>query len=292
MDELLQVFLESYFSEEMQDEIAKSFDLFDYFEYTQAYQGLNDIAHEHGSVDTNELQDRFINEINVKLNYILKEHTIVLIDTATISQKNEIITALGHLQKLQDYSGVLITLESLSSDEEQLSSILSESTMMDETEIMSLIESFDPSMLRTLKQFAYQKEDELEQSTEANYNLITNFRLFNSFCKCKSIGTALVANGTLTGAKFSTYLSFVEDNLLVPKNIDETAMNIYSVLLMSIDGLNSTLLVYRKYSLNILKDLSLVSAVEAKLLNLIAQFTEYKKVQHETYRLSEKGTTA
>jgi hypothetical protein len=292
MDELLSVFIETYFVEEVQDEIAKSFDLFDYFEYNQAYSGLINIANEHGQISTDDLQDRFTAELHAKLDYIVTQHAIKLVDTTTLSQKNEILTALAHLQKLIDYTPVLRTLETFADDIEQLSSILSEMTYMEEAEVHSLIESVDPSMLRTLKTYAYQREEELESSEEPNYNLVENIKIFNEFTQNRGLGSVLLNNGTLPGERFRTYIPFIEDLVVVPNNDAATALNFLSTLLLSSDGYNATLLAYRKYSFQLLHDLNLVSKVEVKLLDLIGQYTEFKKVHYEKIRLSETGTTA
>lgn len=292
MDELISTFLDTYFSDELKEQIMTSFDLFDFYEYRQAYAGLIDVANEYGNVSSDDLQDRFISEIHVKLNFMLEQHTIKLIDETTIGQKNQILASLAHLQKLEDYTGVIRILESFADDYEQLAIILSDNTPMDQTEVHSLIETFNPSMLRTLKQYIYQKEQEFKQTDEPNIKLVQNLRLFEKYSKGKGIGSTLVKNGSLVGERFSTYLGFMESEDLLTIDDDATALNILSLLYISVDGLNSPLLVYRKYSFQILKDLNIVSRVEAKLLDHIGKFTEFKKVQHEAHRLLETSPTA
>jgi hypothetical protein len=292
MDELLSTFLDTYFSDELKEQIMTSFDLFDFYEYRQAYSGLMDIMNEHSNVSSDNLQDRFIQEVHSKLNYMLEQHTIKLIDDATLSQKNQILTSLAHLQKLQDYTGVIRTLETFADDYEQLAIIISDSTLMDQSEVQSLIESFNPSILQTLKQFIYQKEQEFKQTDEPNIKLMQNLKLFDKFSEGKGISSAFVKNGSLVGDRFSTYLKFIEHADLVGTDDDAAALNILSLLYMSIDGVNSPLLVFRKYSFHILRDLNIVSRVESKLLDYIGKFTEFKKAHHESLRLLETGTTA
>lgn len=291
MDELLLIFLDTYFTDEYAEEVSKSFDLFDFYEYSQAFSGLIDIANDQGTISTDDLKDRFVLELHVKLDYILQQHTIKLIPEATLTQKNEILTSLGHLQKLEDYTGVIRLLESLENDEEILSTIISDSTLMDKTEVMSIIESFSPSVLTSLKQYIYTQEDSVPKDTP-RFDILTNIKLFSNFVNGNALGVKLVQSGVLVGQRFFEYLTFIKDDIVVKGQEDLTVSNILSLLYISTDGFNSPLLVYRKYSYNILQDLNLVSKIEVKLLEQISKYTEFKKAHHESSKLLQTGTTA
>lgn len=286
MDDILALFVETYYNEQQADDINKALDLFDYFEYNQAFPGLIDIVVEHSTTSNENLIDSFTAAINQRLNFLLEQHTVKLVDEATIDQKNQILNALGHLQKLQDYSGVIGVLESLEDDTEKLTNILSDHVLMDQTELMTLIVSFSEDLLTKLKEYIYAVEDATPSEDEpARLDIISNLKLFNEFTEGKTIAAAAMQDGSRVSERFSTYLAFFKDEI-VTKDTDQTAANLLSVLFMSIDGYNSPLLVYRKYSLSILNDLTLVSKVEVSLLNLIASYSEFKKVKHEATRLS------
>ncbi len=286
MDDILALFVETYYNEQQADDINKALDLFDYFEYNQAFPGLIDIVAEHSATSNENLIDSFTAAINQRLNFLLEQHTVKLVDEATIDQKNQILNALGHLQKLQDYSGVIGVLESLEDDTEKLTNILSDHVLMDQTELMTLIVSFSEDLLTKLKEYIYAVEDATPSEDEpARLDIISNLKLFNEFTEGKTIAAVAMQDGSRVSERFSTYLAFFKDEI-VTKDTDQTAANLLSVLFMSIDGYNSPLLVYRKYSLSILNDLTLVSKVEVSLLNLIASYSEFKKVKHEATRLS------
>ena len=286
MDDILALFVETYYNEQQADDINKALDLFDYFEYNQAFPGLIDIVAEHSATSNENLIDSFTAAINQRLNFLLEQHTVKLVDEATIDQKNQILNALGHLQKLQDYSGVIGVLESLEDDTEKLTNILSDHVLMDQTELMTLIVSFSEDLLTKLKEYIYAVEDATPSEDEpARLDIVSNLKLFNEFTEGKTIAAVAMQDGSRVSERFSTYLAFFKDEI-VTKDTDQTAANLLSVLFMSIDGYNSPLLVYRKYSLSILNDLTLVSKVEVSLLNLIASYSEFKKVKHEATRLS------
>lgn len=286
MDDVIALFVETYYNEEQATDINKALDLFDYFEYNQAFPGLMDIVLEHSSTSNENLVDSFTAAINERLNYLLEQHTVKLTDEATIDQKNQILNALGHMQKLQDYSGVIGVLESLEDDTEKLVSILSDHVLMDESELMTLIVGFSEDLLTKLKEYIYAIEEATPSEDEpVRLDILSNLRLFNEFTEGKTLAASAIDAGSRVSERFMTYFTFFKDDMVSPNN-DATAANILSVLFMSIDGYNSPLLVYRKYSLNILNDLTRVSKVEVSLLNLIAKYSEFKKAKHEATRLS------
>lgn len=285
MDELIDSFLESYFTDEFIVEVKRSFSLFDFFEYNQAFAGFVDIISEQGNVTTDDLKDRFVIELQTKLDYILTQHEVKLVEDTTVYQKNEIILALAHLQNLEDYTGIIRCLESNRSDEEQFATIISDTSMLSIEEVLTVLEYINPSTLETLKEFIYAKENEQEQSNVIPVDLLTNFKLFHGLNGKNTLGAQLVENGVLMGSRFETYLDYISTDI-VTTDINQTALNILSSIYLSIDGYNSPLLVYRKHSFKFIQDLIKTGAVETAILSLIANFSEYKEVQIEKARLS------
>lgn len=286
MDDLIIGYIQDRFTDELQEEIIRSFDLFDFFEYNQAYSGFVDILMNASYESSESTQDKFISELHKKLDYVLQQHTIVTVEDTDIWTKNELLTALGRLQHLEDYSAVIHTLESMVSDEEELSIILSDVCALDEQTVMSAISEFNPTVLETLKTYIYQIESERDVSTERPLKLIEGLRLFTTEVCKDSIVAKLLQSGLLPGQRFETYLSFVQSDLHVENNTVKTAENILSLLIASSDGYNAPITVYRKYSMQILGNLNLVTEVEVKILGLIAKYSEIKKVNDEKARLS------
>lgn len=285
MDELIDNFLDSYFTDEFIVEVKRSFSLFEFFEYNQAFSGFIDIISEQSNVTTDDLRDKFVIELQTKLNYILAQHNVKLIEDSTVYQKNEIILALAHLQNLEDYTGIIRCLESNRSDEEQFATIISDTSMLSIEEVLTILEFISPMTLETLKQFIYAKENEQEQSNIIPVDLLANFKMFHELNGINTLGAQLVENGVLMGSRFETYLEFIIGDL-VTTDVNQTALNILSCIYLSTDGYNSPLLVYRKHSYKFIQDLIKTGAVETAMLSLIANFSEYKKVQIEKTRLS------
>lgn len=288
MDELLALFMESNYTEELCDEINRTFGLIEFFQYKDAYSGLIDIVTQEGDTDKNAMHDMFIQEIHAKLNYMLKQHTITLINTATIMQKNEILLALAHIQNLEDYTSIILTLESFDPDEEQLASILEGLTMMDQHTIMTLVEEFDKSLLKKLKDYIYLDESRQPHLAKIHYSLLEHYKLFNKVYGVENVGSQLVMAGMSPGEHFTTYMGYLDDPV-IGKTDEATAINMLSLIYLSADGYNSPLLIYRKFSLDVLQDLNLVSKIEVHILNMIAVLAEHKKANYDQVQLSSSG---
>lgn len=280
MEDLITIFIDTYYSDEFKQEVERSFGLFEFFEYNQAFQPFVDILMNESNLDQASMNDMFVQKLHEGLNYILQEHQIKLIDVATIHEKNEILLALAHVQNLVDYTPVIRTLETFEPDEIQLSSILADISMLDQFKIMELIESFNPGILQTLKNFIYEKEKDTTAEELTNPKLIKHLRLFASVFGETPLGVQMARGQLRIGERFETYIDFIQDGILSPDE-KQTALNILSVIFLSSDGFNSPLLVYRKYSYQLLQDLNLVSRVEIHLLNHISELTAHQKAAEE-----------
>lgn len=90
MDELLQVFVEHHLHDEIQTDVRQAFDLFDFFEYRQAYGALIDILTDEVNQSIDMIRDAFLAEVNSLLDYVLEQHTLFLKPTATLDERVQI----------------------------------------------------------------------------------------------------------------------------------------------------------------------------------------------------------
>lgn len=287
MDKLIIDFITAYFTYDLQVEIYRSFRLLNDYEYNDAFAGFVDIINNESYVSAEDMKDQFIIELNSKLNFILKEHTIELTNEATIFDKNEILVAFLLIQDLEDYTGIISLLESFESKEEKLSLILSDLTMLDQAKVLELVVSFSDTMLDTLKQFIYEIENNKpEKANGSKFITINNLKQLFSCLGKDNLGYLLAKSGVIVGERFETYLPYTDKDLVA--NTDEqTALNILSLIYMSSDGINNPLLLYRKYSFQILQDLNKVSRIEVLVVSMVNKLNEFKKALHEKDRLSQ-----
>lgn len=290
MDELLQIFVEEYFSEDFQQEVNRSFGLFDHFEHNQAYDGMVGIIMNESNLGGDAMRDMFVDELNVQLNFVLEQHMIQLVDIATIYEKNEVLLALAHVQDLEDYTGIIRTLETLESPESQFARVIAELSMLDEGKVMEILKELNPRVLQILKDYIYKKEEAREVVETVDPKQLKQLRFFAQVLGTDTLGGRLVAGGLRVGERFETYLDLIQD-MVVAADEQTTGTNILSVIYLSVDGLNSPLLVFRKYSYRLLQDIDKVSRVETVILNLIAKLNEHQKAEDEKARQSQTNVT-
>ena len=285
MDELIQVFIDSYLNDDLADDVYSCFSLFEYFEYHNWDTEFIDLLSAADYTDAGALPLLFIGLLHKKLDFVLKEHTVKLVEDASITDKMEVLTALARLQTLEDYTGVIALLESLEDDVTKFSLIISDFCNLESSQVASHTEHFSPLLLERLKLFIYAKEQTTDAATPLPPEVLENASLFFKFNEEASIGLMLIKNDVLVGCSFKSYIPFIEEGMLVgdPKAV---ALNMLSLLVLSSDGFTSPLDTYRTYSMQLLHDLNTVSAVEVALIALIASFDEYKKAQSEKTRLS------
>ena len=286
MDELIQTFMEGTFTEDLQQEIERSFSIFDAFEYDQASPPFIDVITNQSNMAACDMHDAFITELHIALNFILRQHMLKMTPDATIYQKNEILQGLHHLQRLEDYTPIIRTLETLESDEYQLATVLSMVSMLDVGTLLHLIESFNPKLLKMLKTYIYNKEESLPEEQRSDKKLVNHIKLFTKVFGDKNLGTQMVRGQLRTGELFETYVDYIRDTF-TGETDQETALNLLSVIYISSDGFNSPLLVYRKYSYQLLQDLEKTSKIEVEILRYISQLAEYQKAKDEKDRLHQ-----
>lgn len=290
MDELLHDFLEANFSEEAQEEYRKSFDLFDYLEFVQAWPPLLDVIGLIGVDPTEALIDRFTNVLIEQLDAAFAQFTIKIVPHASIAERNELLRAIAHFQHLEDYAPLARILESFQSDDIQLARILSDLSMYDEHRILTLIESFEPKLMGILKEYIDSKEKEVvNQDGSERRNILSGFKVFCKLFGENHIAAMLLKDGMAIGNRFQVYLPYIQDELCFGGSDEKIAENILSMIMFSGDGYNSPLLLYRKYSFYILQDLSKVTKIEALILAMISKYLDFKKATDEQARLSQNG---
>lgn len=276
MDELIVAFMNNHYTEELKHDIYVSFGLFDAFEYRDVYSEFIDIILQQDVLPNEQLMDMFIVKLNDKLDYVLNQHTIAVTETTTIQQKNEILSGLHLLLDLEDYSPVILTLESFKDDYEKIASILSDLCLLSEEDLLTLISRIESSALDQLKDYIYAKEASKPMMIEDHSIHIQYLTIFQQAYGTNNLGSILINNHMMVGQRFEVYLPFAEDSIVAALD-EQTALNFLSLLYMSSDGINNPLLVFSKYSFQILHDLNLISRIEQVLITMVNKVNEIKK---------------
>lgn len=279
MDELIVAFINDSYSDELKQEIYKSFILFDKFEYDLAYQDFIDLLMYTVNMTNDDVRDNFIRILHSKLDYILQQHTIKLVDDVSLEQKNMILDGLYLVQDLEDYTGIIRELESFNTDHEQLATVLADLCSVEQVDILVLIEDFSPVLLTNLKNYIYGKEQlKAQTDVKEHQNIITTLKLFFKLYGEDNIGHSLIVSNVALNQTMELYLEYSKGAIVVD-NDHQTASNILSIIYMTSNGINNPIEVYRNYSSNLIGNLNQISRIEALIIRMVAKINEHKQAE-------------
>lgn len=282
MDETLVGYINTAFSPELQEQIFKSFDIFGKFEFTNVEEDFIGMIMNASYTHSEDLHDNFLILLNEKLDFVIKQHKLKVSDDASIGQKLELCNGLYRIQSLEDYQPLMLTLESMETNEDKTISILSDITNFSEVELMDLIEEVNPIFLVTLKSFIMTKD--IDEPIVESDDLVTKAKYFFSLFEQNTIGRNLAAF-VLIGQEFNQYLKFISEEIVAGTNQD-IALNLLSVMVLSKDGYKNPLILYRQICGDLFTDVNKIAQVEEFLIKFLNQYNEYLKVQDEKNRVS------
>ena len=289
-DELLDFQLNDYinstFTPELEEDISVAFQLLYAFELPDPEIDFLNLITSDSYLDSNDMQDQFTLILHSKLDYLLSQHKLTLTDTSSLYIKTQILAACYALMYLEDYTHILITLESDLTDLEKLSAILSEHSVLSETDVLTSVTNVDPTFLSTLATYAYSKADEaITTEEELSTEIIENTKLLKQLVNFETLGYLLLKDRVTTNLSLENYINFIGGPETIPNpSLDVYATHIFSILLLTKNNLNGILLTYRKYSHLLVTDPNLTTAVDVKLIELIAKLTDYKKAHKEAIK--------
>lgn len=289
-DELLDFQLNDYinstFTPELEEDISVAFQLLYAFELPDPEIDFLNLITSDSYLDSNDMQDQFTLILHSKLDYLLSQHKLTLADTSSLYIKTQILAACYALMYLEDYTHILITLESELSDLEKLSAILSEHSVLSEIDVLTSVTNIDPTFLSTLATYAYSKADEaITTEEELSTEIIENTKLLKQLVNFETLGYLLLKDRVTTNLSLENYINFIGGVETIPNpSLDVYATHIFSILLLTKNNLNGILLTYRKHSHLLVTDPNLTTAVDVKLIELIAKLTDYKKAHKEAVK--------
>lgn len=288
MDDLLIDYIETNFTQELSQELLKSLQLFDHFNYKAIYEKVfNRIMDAHNQ-DSAELRDNIVLDIREGLNFIFKAHTILVYDDASIANQNELLTALALLMRLEDYQPILTVLDSMESDEEILASIICDLCSFDEVKLFTVIREFNPDLLETIKTYAQGKTlvEDVDDLGRERSSCIDSLAVFKELYGEDALGVQMLKSQAIVGAPFRSYIPFIENDM-VGQNHEQTAKNFLSVLLLSGNGNNAPIITYKKYVERFINSIEEIQKIEPIMLKMINEIENYRRAKHDQKRVPQ-----
>lgn len=287
MDPIVTYYIEHTFSPEQMEDILSAFALLNTFVLPHFEQKYNDLLYNSENMSSSDVQDTFHSLVRKDVDDILKRHGIITFNYATLSQVIEIATSLAIIQNLENIEPVMITLESMEDDTTKLFRILSDFTTMDEVGLYAVIESIDPRMLDAIKTLCLSMESETTEvkNNAVHIELLKVLAEFTKNNKYTPMGIELVKTGFLPGYRFTNYLDTLKGSQ-VEKTYEEIAADVYSLLIISSDGIAAPVVIFKKYVEKMFDSYSVASEIERYLVTFIKNFQEFTEAYRAQNTLS------
>lgn len=272
MDQLVRQYAVDHFPPTMLDIINDTFSIFDSFELLGYNDDFVNLLMQQEYMSPVDVSDAYMALLINKQNYILEQHKIVLVQEATLEQRNELLRGLHLLLDLYDYTPVINILESFAIDEEKLTAILALVCNLDDSTIFSLLESVASETITTLRDYVYKKlKDDSQPIIHGN---IKNIKLFRNYIgHSEYLAKKMVESNIPMGLCIGAYLPVIA-NALQNKTIEELAIDVYSVLMMT-NSKDSPVMQFKNCSQSMFSDIKTISDVGASLIKIDLAFNKY-----------------
>lgn len=286
IDNLLNEFIVRRYPVICHDEICRALELIDLFGFELFQDSLIEII-TNPQIDSMNMEDRVIATILAKMNFILKEHGIHIIESATLYDFNELCSSLYNLQTLEDPSLVIYRVNAADSNEEIAQDVISYTCYLETSDIRLLILEVEDKFIEALKNLSVEESIE---TAEREHRLIIN--AYNLFTQgTDSLAKQLLLDGmplTNTMKQLKNILptplealAFFEEAAEKPAN---AAFEIWSLLLLSKDGYQLPLMVYRKVIKDLFDNPKLAEQIEGILVKMDLDLRNYRRGLEETVK--------
>ena len=278
MDNVLQFYIDSGYTLELRDQIYKSFELLQEFDYPDLFQAYHDILGNDQLADNSSLRDRFVLQIEKDLRYVASLHSVEFADSINLLTLNNLVEFFLTIQHLVDYDMILSTMESSElTNEEVLVAIMNEYTGIEESQLMEYITEFNPKFLEYLKIYALSKSNleippESKETIDRKASIIKGIKLYAEHIDPQAVGVELVKLGVLLDQPFGTYYGLVKDDLSA-KISKDLASDIISLSIISQNKESSPLDNFRSIASDLGVALSDAIAIERTISSIYSTFT-------------------
>lgn len=279
LDELTVAYITSTFTEIAQYEIHRTFELFELFGlkyYEDKYVNL--LSNEN--IDNSEKQDMFTSLLVTSGLEITTQHGFKLIPNVSLTQVNEILSALYLIQNLEDYSMIEYRLSSNDDPTKVVADCLAFVTHFEWHDYLRIIESVSEAFLKGLRVFVESKtSDEAYKPDLIHKETVTAY--FKFMGDTVVFGAGLLREGftidnTLTQLVAMGGMTLPGDlDKLAMSNPVQTAVEIVTFLILAKDTYQIPLVGFNKNTSTFLSKIEDVTKITPIVVKIINDFNSY-----------------
>lgn len=283
MDDLINLFVDSNYTQEAQEDIYIAFGLFQTFNYLDPFPIIQDMlmtSNYHESVD---MTDTLTSLVTQGQAYILDQHGVVLNEETTLSFNNIVLKVLFQLQRLETPDPVLRILESMEHKSIQFCDIMEMYSDVPMTTFMQMLKEVRPTFFKNLAAFLYSEEADTKKAVEEIPAISASIRLFKDVYGVNPAVRVILDAGTVMGEDFSVYLPLYDDLRQIVQDEGVLVECLLFLLLYSGNGVVNPMGVFSEHADYLISDL----ATANRLGKTIGEM--YNKMQRHKERQIEKA---
>jgi hypothetical protein len=277
MNELLKQYLENTASPEFLEMIMRAHSLMDVFELPDYSMPFDELVMVADTIDLTTLNESVANLTRQGLVYILREHSVIPLDSASIPMLCDMLDAIKGVETTEANEELLQELSQAESSEDAFCALIQVVTGRDGVAYISHLESVHASLIAKVIELATAQLNPVQDNANVDGKpYVTKVRAFAQFINLVIL--RLTSDGTPVGMPFSQYLpamqamvgNIEEDNL--SKSLVAIAQELLGCAYASCDGSENPRTVIRP----ILEDLSLsindMTTVDIEVERLLLEF--------------------
>ncbi len=282
MDELINIFVESNFTQETQEDIFQSLGLFRVFNYLEPFPVIEQILMTGSLQETTAMVDGFINVITAAQDYLLDRHGITLSSETTLAFNNVVLKVLFQLQRLQDPEPVLKTLETMNDDMEKITEIFAMFSEVPQTTFLQIVETVRPICLVMLSDFLYTQESNMQLASSPLPRIKEMVHLFKDVYGIPLPVRAVLDSDTVMGETFNLYLPLYDELREQVADEELLVQSLLFLLLYSSDGVMDPMKTFSIHADYLVSDLTVGNRLERVLGEMYNKLLRHKEMKsHE-----------
>lgn len=279
MDDLVNNFLESFFTEELKTQLYKALGIFTVFGLTNIHQELPNIILQEGEEHREVIIDKVINLITGGLDNLLFLQRITLSEDASLSFKNEFLEAIFAFNAREDYTPYQLIVEDWTTkNEEKLALIIADILNKESCYILEHLEwVYDGTISKLTEYIAMKVSIEEKAEDIPQLRLIRkNLKVYEaSFGTPASVQGLLDVNMTM-GGPFQIYLDLFHDAIIDLTDLEATTFNLIWLALISKEGMDNPQKLLLENSDTLFTDIQQQQIFTKMLQKAMGHFQEFK----------------
>lgn len=281
MDDLINLFVDSNFTEETREDIYQAFGLFQTFNYLEPFPFIQDMLMTSDYHETVNLADALTTVVIQGQAFILDQHGIELNEETTMAFNNIVMKVLFQLQRLESPDPVLRILESMEHKNVRFSEIMEMYSDVPMTTFMQLIKEIRPVFLKNLASYLYSEESSNSEAVEEIPAIVEAIRLFKDVYGVNPAVRTILDAGTVMGEDFAMYLPLYDEIRSIVQDEGVLVECLLFLLLMSSNGVTNPMEVFSENSDYLISDLATANRLGKTLGEMYNKMQRHKERQIE-----------